>query len=135
MRLWRLLPLLGLWALAACVAPGRTGQDAARADFSPSYLGIETRLLGGDLVNFLVSMRGARDNTDLADYAECAAAQYALIRGYGYARHVRTNVQEEAGLWRADAVYTISPELPQGLATINATQAVAECAETGIPTV
>ena len=80
-------------------------------------------------------MKGARDNEDVADYAECAAAQYALIRGYGFARHVRTKVVEEAGLWRADAVYTISPALPQGLSTIDAEVTVSNCAETGIPTV
>ena len=86
-------------------------------------------------MSFLVEMRGARDNADVVAYAECAAAQYALIRGYGFARHVRTNVDQEGGLWRGDAVYTISPVLPRGLATIDAEVTVANCAETGIPTV
>lgn len=102
---------------------------------APVYGGIDTRLLDGDLVNFLVSMEGATSTDDVAAYAECAAAQYALIRGYGFARHVRTNVSEEAGTWRGDAVYTISPALPQGLKTIDAEVTVANCAETGIPTV
>ncbi len=108
------------------------GRDAP---FDPDYRGIETRLLEGDLVNFLVQMRGARNNGDVADYAECAAAQYALIRGYGFAQHVRTNVEETGGLWRGDAVYTISADLPRGVNTIDAEVAVASCAETGIPTV
>ncbi len=82
--------------------------------FTPAYQGIETRLLDGDLVSFLVQMRGARDRADVAAYAECAAAQYALIRGYGFARHLRTNIVEEGGVWRGDAVYTISPALPRG---------------------
>ena len=117
--------------LAAC-----TDTDpASRAEFSPVYKGIETRLLEGDLVSFLVEMGGARDNADVSAYAECAAAQYTLIRGYGFARHVRTNVTQEAGLWRADAVYTISPALPRGLSTIDAEVTVSNCAETGIPTV
>lgn len=107
--------------------------DVAKA--APVYGGIDTRLLDGDLVNFLVSMKGATSNNDVAAYAECAAAQYALIRGYGFARHVRTNVSEQAGTWRGDAVYTISPALPQGLRTIDAEVTVANCAETGIPTV
>ena len=98
-------------------------------------MGIETRLMDGDLVNFRVAMQGARDGDDVSAYAECAAAQYALIRGYGFARHVRTKVQEEGGVWRADAVYTISPALPRGMQTIDAEVAVANCAETGIPTV
>jgi len=86
-------------------------------------------------VSFLVQMTGARDNADVSAYAECAAAQYALIRGYGFARHVRTTVHEEAGVWRGDAVYTISSSLPRGLNTIDAEVTVENCTETGIPTV
>ena len=125
------LMALTLVGLSACAE----SDPATRTGFSPVYNGIETRLLEGNLVSFLVQMRGARDNADVAAYAECAAAQYALIRGYGFARHVRTNVVEEAGLWRADAVYTISPALPRGLSTIDAEVTVSNCAETGIPTV
>ena len=62
-------------------------------------------------------------------------AQYALIRGYGFARHVRTNVNEEGGIWTGDAVYTISPALPRGLRTIDAEVTVADCASRDIPTV
>ena len=72
---------------------------------------------------------------DVDQYAECAAAQYTLIRGYGFARHVRTNVVEEGGIWRGDAVYTISPALPRGLKTIDAEVVAAHCAENGIPMV
>ena len=105
-------------ALSACEAS--RSEPAPDAPFAPVYNGIETRLLDGDLVQFRVSMGGARGPDDVASYAECAAAQYALIRGYGFARHLRTNVYEEAGLWHADAVYTISPALPRGLKTIDA---------------
>lgn len=120
-------------ALAGCQTPADPPAD--QAPFDPSYLGVETRLLDNDLVNFQVDMRGARDNADVAAYADCAAAQYALIRGYGFARHVRTNVTEKAGVWRGDAVYTISAALPRGLKTIDAEVTVQNCAETGIPTV
>lgn len=123
--------LLGAAMLAACTPTEDPSQDY----FAPEYLGIETRRLDDDLVSFLVRMKGARTNADVADYGKCAAAQYALIRGFGFARHVRTNVQEEGGLWAGDAVYTISAALPDGLQTIDAEVAVAECAETGIPTV
>lgn len=118
-------------AIAGCepVAP------LADVALAPGYRGIETRLLDGDLVNFRVAMVGARTAEDVSKYAECAAAQYTLIRGYGFARHVRTNVGEEAGLWTADSVYTISPSLPQGLKTIDAEVTVADCTENGIPTV
>ena len=101
----------------------------------PTYLGIETRKLDTEIVSFLVRMEGARGNEDLANYGKCAAAQYALIRGYGFARHIRTNVQEQGGLWAADAVYTISASLPEGLQTIDAEVVVEDCAQKGIPTV
>ncbi len=101
----------------------------------PQYLGVETRRMDGELVNFRVRMRDARGTDDLAAYARCAAAQYSLIRGYGFARHLRTNVAQEGGIWLADAVYTISPALPRGLQTIDAEVTVADCREQGIPTV
>ena len=103
--------------------------------FEPVYRGIETRLLDDDLVGFTVEMEGARTGQDVADYAECAAAQYTLVRGYGFTRHVRTNMVEEAGVWRADAIYTISPALPRGVSTIDAEVTVSNCDATGIPTV
>ncbi|MEI4486543.1 hypothetical protein V8J36_10105 [Frigidibacter sp. MR17.14] len=122
-------------APAATGSPATVGQGAARPDYTPQYRGIETRLLSGDLVNFRVAMSGARGLPDVEAYAACAAAQYALIRGYGFARHVRTNVDEEGGVWKADAVYTISPALPRGISTLDAEVVVADCAAQGIPTV
>ena len=108
---------------------------AAQGDFAPVYGGIETILLDGDLVNFRVAMTGARDGEDVAAFARCAAAQYALIRGFGFARHVRTNVAQEAGKWRGDAVYTISAALPRGLKTIDAEVTVRDCGAQWIPTI
>ncbi|MGX9353781.1 hypothetical protein ACS3SW_01065 [Roseobacteraceae bacterium S113] len=125
-----LLSIAALVALAACEVP----QSAAPVA-EPVYLGIETRLLEGELVNFHVEMRGIAAPVPLEDYARCAAAQYTLIRGYGFARHVRTNVGEREGLWAADAVYVISDALPPGLRTIDAEVTVASCKENGIPTV
>ena len=130
--------LLGCGTPCAGTGEDCTPQPATRAALAapgPVYEGIETRLLDGDLVNFHVAMRGARGPEDLSDYAECAAAQYALIRGYGFARHLRTNVAQVSGLWEADAVYTVSPALPDGKRTIDAEVVTAHCAENGIPTV
>ena len=123
--------LISLVALTAC----EQTEAVVKAAFEPKYDGIETLLLDGDLVNFRVTMRGARDNDDVAAYARCAAAQYALIRGFGFARHLRTNVAETGGNWRGDAVYTISAALPRGSKTIDAEVAVSDCGEQGIPTV
>ena len=116
--------------LSACADSVPTAED-----FIPEYKGVQTTLLDGDLVQFNVAMTKAQSSEDVAEYASCAAAQYTLIRGYGFARHVRTNVAQEGGIWRGDAVYTISPSLPRGLKTIDAEVTAQSCAEMGIPTV
>ena len=129
------------WHVLILTAVVLGGCGAAQTDIGPdpdrmfSYEGVSTRLLADDLVNFHVEMGGEPTRDDQVLYARCAAAQYALIRGYGFARHVRTTVNKEGGVWRADAVYTISPALPQGLQTLDAEVVVADCAENGIPTV
>lgn len=121
---------------AGCVAPtdGPATVDGAVAP-PAAYMGVETRLLDRDLVNIRARMGTGGTEEQVAEYAKCAAAQYALIRGFGFARHVRTNVSEEGGNWLADAVYTISPALPEGVRTIDAEVTVARCSENRIPTV
>jgi hypothetical protein len=122
----------------ALLGPALAGTAACAPDggrFDPTYGGIATQLLDGDLVGFKVSMTGARDRADVDAYARCAAAQYALIRGFGFARHVRTNVDRVGGVWHGDAVYTISPSLPAGLRTLDAEVVVRDCGAQGIPTV
>ena len=113
----------------------RADPEPVAGQFAPDYMGIETHLLDGDLVNFQVEMRGARDRSDVDRYAQCAAARYTLIRGFGFARHVRTNVAEQGGVWMGDAVYTISPSLPDGVKKLDAEVVAEDCAENGIPTV
>ncbi|WP_413816227.1 hypothetical protein [Palleronia sp. THAF1] len=123
--------------LGGCVGLGALPEDLPeRPPFPPEnaqYLGSQTRLLDTDLVNFLVEMRGARDGRDAGAYARCVAAGYALIRGFGFARHIRTIASQEGGLWRGDAVYTVSPALPPGKRTLDAETEVARCREDGIP--
>lgn len=129
--------ILGLAVSASLMACTSQEGNVSRDDaaFEPTYDGVETRLLDGDLVNFHVEMRDARDQADVDAYAECAAAQYTLIRGYGFARHVRTTIEFQGGIWHGDAVYTISPSLPRGLKTIDAEVTVSNCEENRIPTV
>jgi hypothetical protein len=103
--------------------------------FAPDYRGAQSSVLDEDLVQVDVEMTGARTNADLSDYADCAVARFTLDRGYGFARHLRTNVKEKGGVWTADAVYTISPSLPRGLDPIDADVMVTSCAKNGIPTV
>lgn len=124
-----------LAALAALSACGTAIQQQSEPLFLPSYEGIETRLLDTDLVNFTVTMRGARTNEDVRAYGDCAAAQYALIRGYRFARHVRTSVEVAGNTWRGDGVYTISADVPRGTQTLDAGLTVAVCREAGVPTI
>ena len=100
-----------------------------------SYDGYDSLIIDDNLVNFLVAMRGIEDPTQVTAYADCVAAQYALDRGNAFARHVRTNVTEEGGIWRADAVYTFSPTMPRGLRTMDTEIVVENCVAEEIPTV
>ncbi len=136
LRAYRLFTLTGVCAvvLVAACQPQVEGPSLSEAP-PASYDGVETRLLDDDLVNFRAQLTGVATRADVDAYARCAAAQYTLIRGYTFARHVRTSITEEGGVWVADAVYTISPELPRGLQTLEAEFVTADCAEQGIPTV
>ena len=125
-----MLVMLPCLALMACEDAVPTAERLI-----PEYLGVETRLLDNDLVQFNVAMTNALSPKDVENYAECAAAGYTLIRGWGFARHVRTKFEFQGGTWAGDAVYTISPALPRGLKTIDAEVTVSSCEENGIPTV
>ena len=131
----QLAPLALMIAATAAVGACAGGQEVAQGPANPSYLGIETVLLDGDLVSFRVAMTGARNEADAEVYGRCAAAQYALIRGFGFARHVRTQVAKNGATWRGDGVYLISAALPDGIRTIDAEVTVRDCGEQGIPTV
>ncbi|SIT76470.1 hypothetical protein [Pontibaca methylaminivorans] len=124
--------------LAACAA-----SESAVRPYAPVYLGAEAALLGdGDegageagLVQVSAAMRGARTTGDVEDYAACAMAQLAVDEGYGFARHLRTRLQERGGVSSADTVYTLSSDKPRGLVMIDTKDAVETCAEHDIPTV
>ena len=119
-------------ALGACTPAGEVPQERGQ---QAVYQGVSTILLDDDLVSFSVAMTGAADRTDVEAYGRCAAAQYALDQGFGFARQVRTIVKKEGQTWYGDAVYVISASLPQGLRTVDAEVVATECAELGIPTV
>ena len=121
-------------ALSAC-QPALPPQDAPRTATPLRYESVETQPLGEGAVNLIVRMSGPATEDDLLAYADCAVAGYALRFGYGFARHVRTNMQIEGSLRVADAIYTVSPTLPRGLQTIDAEVMASTCAEQGIPTV
>ena len=119
--------------LAACQASTLASSDAPAG--APVYKGVVTRLLQTDLVQFKVQLANSTGPQAVQDYAKCAAAQYTLIRGFKFARHVRTTVDRSADTWTADAVYTISADMPRGFKTIDAEAAAAACVENNIPMV
>ena len=120
---------------AGCAAPDTAPEAPLRMALPPEavYLGAEAEALDADLVRITAEMRGARDAGDVADYARCALSGYADVRGHAFARHLRTTVDETGGVWRADAVYTISPAIPEGVRTIDVEAQLGACEETGIP--
>jgi hypothetical protein len=117
-------------ALGACAPAGEVPEERGS---QAVYQGVSTILLDTDLVSFSVAMKGAADRADVEAYGRCAAAQYALDQGFGFARQVRTIVTKKGQTWYGDAVYLISASLPEGLRTIDAEVVANECAELGIP--
>ena len=118
-------------ALGACAPAGEVPEERGE---TAVYQGVSTILLDTGMVSFSVAMTGAKDRTDVEAYGRCAAAQYALDQGFGFARQVRTIVRKEGRTWYGDAVYLISASLPEGLRTIDAEVVATECEELGIPT-
>ena len=128
--------LLAPLALMGCVEVLPAPVDGVDTDVTPNeYLGVETALLDSDLVQFRVAMRGADTSEELQAYTDCAAAQYAAIRDFGFARRVRLASEVQGGISRADAVYTISQDEPAGVNLIDAGLMLQVCAFEGIPTV
>lgn len=124
------MALIASFALSACAERIVTAEQLI-----PEYRGVETELLDGDLVRFRVQMTNALEPSNVSAYAECAAAGYTLVRGYGFARHIATRVDQESDLWLGEATYTISPSLPDGITKIDAEVVAANCREQGIPLV
>lgn len=122
-----------LAGLAGCAPQGRVEAVDIRPA-SKDYLGARVTVLDGDLIQVIAMMRKVRKADDIDAYTACIAARHARDKGDGFLRHVRTNIDEKGGIWRADAVYTISPTLPRGQMTIDAQVTLAECAENGVPT-
>lgn len=115
-------------AISACAPVSRPVEGLVHG-------GYQSLAIDDGLVNFLFSIEGAESDKDLRAYGDCIAAQYALNRGRNFVRHVRTSVKNMGGNWTGDAVYSISPTLPQGRFTLDAEIVVQNCAREGIPTV
>ncbi|MEM9853766.1 MAG: hypothetical protein AAF841_04855 [Pseudomonadota bacterium] len=122
-----------LCLVAACEMPRAAKSTGAVAE--PDYLSIETRRLDDELVTFTLTLRNAPGDDPIRAYGDCAAAQYARIRGFSFARHVRTNVTRDGDIARANALYSVSAVLPRGPQTLDAEVTLANCRESGIPSI
>jgi hypothetical protein len=116
--------------LGACVSEAQPEGDPAKR----SYGRTEVLVIDEDVVGVYAEMAGAADRAESADFARCVVSGYTLSKGYAFARHIRTNVTEEGGIWRADALYSVTPGVPEGLTRIDAEVTAADCALRGIPT-
>lgn len=122
--------------LAGCAQPA----DPDAPPPVPEYLGTQAELLDDELLQVFVTLQGDHlkgigARAAAAAYADCAVAGQSARHDFAFARHIRTNVTEESGVWRADAIYTISRTLPRGIKTIDVRETAAACDAAGIPTV
>ena len=129
--------LVACTTLAACAMTTESDLDAdpVSAPKSARFTVVEVLPYDDELVNIFLEGRGFLRKEHMDAFSECAAAGYAQSQGLGFARHLRTNLSNEGGIWRADAVYTISPALPVGQHVIDAETMVESCADRRIPTV
>ena len=127
----RVLLTGSLAGLAAC-AGGQAGSEKPVA--KPVYLGANAEALKDDLVQVTLKMKDVAGPEQIDDYAACVASAYAVKNKAGFVRHVRTISDKEGGIWRADAVYSVTSVLPEGLQTIDAEVTLADCEDRGIPT-
>jgi hypothetical protein len=116
-------------------AAGCAERAPLASDFVPEYLGADVRLLAPDLAQVRASMTKAQSPSDVSNYADCALVGFMRTRGYNYARLLRGNLSQEGGVSSTDAVYSLSPDLPEGIKVIDAQARTAECAQKRIPTV
>lgn len=121
---------VGALVMAGLVA---TGCAPAPVPGAPEYLGAEARLVTDEVMQAEVRFRGTPEEGQA--YALCVAALAATLRGDLWLRHLRTLTRNEAGTRRLDALYTLSPERPEGIDPVRASDHVAACETNGIPVV
>jgi hypothetical protein len=116
-----MLMLLAL--MAGCAEP-----DPAAG---PAAVPPTASFLTDDLLQVTLDFPPETEAEVVRGLTDCAAAEAVLLRGAGFARHVRTTVTEEAGISRADAIYTVSLTLPRGTFSIDAEAVATSCREQG----
>ena len=105
----------------------------AAREGAPEYGPVTTSFLSDDLLQVSAEVGRQSPEDLLKGYTECAAAEAMVLRGTPFARHVRTLTEVEGGIRRADAIYTVSTERPEGGNVLEAEVLMAVCEAAGIP--
>ncbi|MEN8831382.1 MAG: hypothetical protein ABF287_02020 [Pacificibacter sp.] len=97
------------------------------------------RAVTGEMVNkssdFATVNMAAKTDRGFAILSKSNATQMAQVRANGFTQNLRTNVSQEAGIWRADAVYSNTSAPLDGLRTLDTKVIVSNGREFRIPTV
>ena len=120
--------VIGLALTAGACAPGISAEAPGSV-----FRGAVATYLTDELIQVTAETGTEAAEDTLQSYADCAAAEAMALRGANFARHLRTLTSEEAGVRRADAVYTVSTVRPAGEFVLDGEETRAACAAEGIP--
>ena len=116
------------------LACDRTG-DARMSAKSVEYMSTKAELIGDGLVKISASVKNVQSDHFFTQFATCAAALYALLCGFSFARLVTDSVSRDDDIRTATSVYSITARLPPGVRKLDAEVVAVNCAENGIPMV
>lgn len=99
-----------------------------------TFMGAKTRLIARDMVQVTASVAHPVAGAATA-YADCVAAQYALIRGMSHASRVTSTTTGQADIVSEKTTYLVSSVAPDGKNVLNAQEIVTRCKANNVPTV
>jgi len=98
--------------------------------FHSEYRRVSNQIAGGGILSFDVAMTKGAVIENVAEIAELLLrARLYFDRGFGFARHVRTNVEIEGWCLHARLLFTPSSRVLAGLKTIDAEVTWQNCME------
>ena len=105
------------------------------SDLQIEYVSATSELIEDGMVRIRVVVRNAKQGSEVLYFANCAAARYAINRGFSFVRHVTSTLDYNLESKSAEAVYFVSAALPVGFKKLDAEVVAVNCAENGIPMV
>ena len=131
------LPPRGL--IAEEILPDFTGLEGREGDFTTLDMGPVDADRADDLVRARVTVsihagadKRRLDETAAVAYAACATAGYASAHGFGWLRHIRTTTARSGAGRAAEAIFTLTRDMPEGQA-MAAAATIAACDDNGVP--